>query len=82
MNDRALIGFGMAGAVIAAVCSAAQLLVVGLPLAGVGAWPPGADLVMLPLILAALGLVAWGIHRRRARVACSSTKIQNESAKP
>ena len=34
MNDRALIGVGAAGAVLAAICCATPLLAVGLPLVG------------------------------------------------
>jgi len=82
MRDRALIHAGTAGAILAAICCAAPLLSVGTPLAGLGAWLTDAGLMVLPLIIAGLGLVAWGVHHRRAKVACSNTKIQNESVKP
>jgi len=82
MNDRALIRVGAAGAILAAICCAVPLLLVGLPLASVGAWLAGAGLVMLPLILAALGLVAWGVHHRRATAAARETKIHKEGVKP
>lgn len=82
MNDRDLIGAGTAGAVLAVICCAAPLLAGVLPLAGLGAWLAGAGLVMLPLVTACFGLVAWAIHRRRARPACSETKIHNEGVKP
>lgn len=82
MGDRAPIGFGTAGAIIAAICCAAPLLVVGLPLAGLGAWLAGAGLLILPLIVAALGLVAWGIHHRRTTAAACETKVHKEGVKP
>ncbi len=82
MNDRALIHVGAAGAILAAICCTAPLLVVGLPLAGIGAWLAGAGLVIFPLILAALGLIAWGVHRRGAKTAGRETKIHNEGVKP
>ena len=52
------------------------------PLAGLGAWLTGSGLVVLSLIAAGLGLVACGIHHRRAKVVCSNTKILNEGLKP
>jgi mercuric ion transport protein len=82
MSDRALIRAGTVGAIFAAICCAAPLLAVTLPLAGLGAWSTGSGLVVLSLIAAGLGLVAWGIHHRRAKVACSNTKILNEGLKP
>ncbi len=82
MNDRALICAGTAGAVLASICCAAPLLAGVLPLAGVGAWLAGAGVVVLPLMVACFGLVAWAIHRRRATAASSETNIQNESVKP
>ena len=47
MSDRALIRAGAAGAVLAAICCAALLIAVSLPLAGLGAWLAGAGLVVL-----------------------------------
>ncbi|MER9835170.1 mercury transport protein [Mesorhizobium sp. M0145] len=82
MSDRALVRAGVAGAILAAICCAAPLLAVGLPLAGLGAWLAGAGLVVLPLIGAGLGLVAWGVHHRRATVAGCETKIHKEGVKP
>lgn len=65
MNDRAPIRAGTAGAVLAAICCAAPFFAVGLPLAGLGAsWPAR---VVLPSMIAGVGLVAWGIHHGRAK---------------
>ncbi|MFG1423124.1 mercury transport protein [Roseixanthobacter liquoris] len=82
MSDRALVRAGMVGAILAAICCAAPFLAVGLPLAGLGAWLAGAGLVVLPLMVAGLGLAAWGIHHRRARVAGCEMKIHKEGVKP
>jgi mercuric ion transport protein len=82
MNDRTLTRVGVAGAILAAICCAAPLLVVGLPLASFGAWLAGAGLVMLPLILAAFALIAWGIHHRRATAAARESKVYKEGVKP
>lgn len=82
MNDRALIGAGTAGAVLAAICCATPFLTGVLPLTGLGAWLAGAGLVVLPLVIACFGLLAWAIHRRRARAECGETKIHKEGVKP
>lgn len=82
MSGRALIRASMIGAVLAAICCAGPLLAVGLPLAGLGAWLVGAGPVVLPSIVASLGLVAWGVHHRRAKAAGCGTKIHNGGVKP
>lgn len=82
MSDGALIRAGVAGAILAAICCAALLLAVGLPLAALGAWLAGTGLVVLPLIVSGLGLVAWGVHHRRAKGAGWETKIHREGVKP
>ena len=82
MSDRALVRAGVAGAILAAICCAGPLLALGLPLAGLGAWLAGAGLVVLPLMIASLGLVAWGIHHHRAKAASREKKIHNEGMKP
>ena len=81
MNDRALIGAGTVGAVLAAICCAAPLLTGVLPLAGLGAWLAGAG-VVLPVAVACFGLFAWAIHRRRARADCGETKIHKKGVRP
>lgn len=68
MSDCSLICAGTVGAILASICCAASLLAVALPLAGLGAWLTGSGPVVISLIAADLGLVAWGIHHRRAKV--------------
>jgi mercuric ion transport protein len=82
VNDRALIRAGTAGAVLAAIFCAASLLIGVLPLAGLGAWLAGTGLVVLPLMIACFALVAWAIHRRRAKADCGEAKIHKEGFKP
>lgn len=82
MNDRALIGTGAAGAIVTAICCATPLLALLLPLVGLGAWLARADLVLLPLLVASLGLVGWGLYRRRAKAACCEAEIHKEGVKP
>jgi mercuric ion transport protein len=82
MTDRTVMHAGIISVVLAAICCAAPLLVVSLPLAGLGAWFAGADLIVLPLIIACFGLIASIIHRRHAKAACGETTIQKQSARP
>jgi mercuric ion transport protein len=82
MTDRAAIRMGMVGTVLAAICCAAPIVTVSLPLVGLGAWLRGAGLVALSLIVAGLGLVAWRIYRRHAKAASCEPKLHKEGVKP
>jgi mercuric ion transport protein len=79
MTDRALIQAGTAGIVLAAICCAAPLIAISLPLAGFGAWLAGTGLVVLPPMAA--GLVVWGLHLRRAKATGCETRIHREGVK-
>jgi mercuric ion transport protein len=63
MLCRKLIRFGSVGAVIAAICCATPVLGIVLGALGLGAWLAYADFVVLPLLLACLAAVAFGIYR-------------------
>lgn len=82
MSDRAAIRVGLVGGGLAAICCAAPLLAVGLPLASFGAWLAGAGLVALPLMVAGFALVAWGVRHRRAKATGCETTIHKVGVKP
>jgi mercuric ion transport protein len=65
MSRRLMIG-GAAGTVITALCCFTPILAVLLPAVGLGAWLSGADYVLFPLLAVSLGLLAFGLYRRRA----------------
>lgn len=65
MSDSKLIWTGGVGAAIAAICCATPVLAVLLPLVGLGAWLAAADYVLVPLLLACLGLLGLGLYRSR-----------------
>lgn len=69
----------MAGAILAAICCAAPLLVAVLPLAGFAVWMAGAGLVVLPLLVAGLGVLAWALHHRRIKAAGRETKTHEKA---
>ena len=82
MSDRAFIATGLAGAILAAICCAAPLLAAAFPLAGFAAWMAGTGLVVLPLVVAGLGLLAWALRHRRTRATGCETKTLKEGVKP
>lgn len=63
MDDRKLVWTGGIATVIAAVCCTTPLLTVVLPLLGLGALLAGVDYVLIPLLLASIGLLALGLYR-------------------
>lgn len=69
VDDKKLVWTGGIGAVVAAICCATPVLVVVLPLLGLGAWLAMADSVLVPLLLACLGLLSLGLYRSRRSLA-------------
>ena len=65
MRDRSLIATGAVGAVVAAVCCATPLLAVLFGAVGLTAWVAKADYVVIPAFILCLGLIAFGLYRRR-----------------
>jgi mercuric ion transport protein len=65
VSDNKLIWTGGIGAAVAAICCATPVLAVVLPLLGLGAWLAAADYVLVPLLLACIGLAALGLYRAR-----------------
>lgn len=74
MNDKSLIWTGGVGAAIAAICCATPVLVLLLPLVGLGAWLAAADYVLVPLLLVCLGLLGIGLYRSRCHTGARTIK--------
>jgi mercuric ion transport protein len=68
MKDHALIATGAVGVVVAAICCATPVLALMLAALGLAVWATKADFVVIPLLLISLGLVGFGIFRRRAKL--------------
>jgi mercuric ion transport protein len=66
MGDRTLITTGVIGAAVAAVCCATPLLAVVFGAVGLTAWLAKADYVVIPALILSLGLIGFGLYRRRA----------------
>lgn len=72
-DDRKLLGIGVTGALVAAVCCFTPALVILLGAVGlsalVGWW---LDLILLPALAVSLGLIAYALLRQRRRAATES----------
>lgn len=76
MNDATLIKTGAIGAVVAAICCATPVLVIGLGAIGLSAWAGYLDYVLLPVLGFCLGMVGYGFYRRHQKaVACCETNV-------
>lgn len=65
MSDRKLLGVGLAGSGLAAVCCFTPALVLLLGALGLSAWLAWLDYVLLPALVLFLGLTAYALLRRR-----------------
>lgn len=69
MSERTLLGVGIVGAVVAALCCFTPILVILLGAVGLSAWLGWLDYVLLPALVMFLGLTAYGLYQRRCRAA-------------
>ena len=81
MKDRALIATGAAGVGLAAICCAAPMLAVALATAGLTTWLANGAYVLIPALLACLGLVAYRLNRRRTTTDCRTSTPNDQEIK-
>lgn len=72
MNDRKLLGTGIAGTVIAALCCFTPVLVVLLGVVGLSAVLGWIDYVLFPALAFFIGLTIYAVYRRQKRQAQTS----------
>lgn len=65
MSDRKLLGVGLGGSALAAICCFTPALVLLLGAFGLSAWLAWLDFVLLPALVLFLGLTAYALVRRR-----------------
>lgn len=68
MSGRALITTGAVGAVVAAICCATPILVIGLVaigFAGVVGW---LDWALIPALVACIAVIGYGLYSRKCEV--------------
>ena len=68
MTDRNLIGLGIVGTVIAALCCFTSILVVGAAVVGLSARVGWLDYVLFPALFFFIGLTVYAVHRRRSNL--------------
>ena len=65
MSDRKLLGVGLGGSALAAVCCFTPALVLLLGAVGLSAWLAWLDYVLLPGLVLFLAITAYALARRR-----------------
>jgi mercuric ion transport protein len=65
MSDRKLLGIGLGGSALAAVCCFTPALALLLATVGLSAWLAWLDFVLLPALVLFLGITAYALLRRR-----------------
>jgi mercuric ion transport protein len=73
MNDRSLLGIGIIGTVVAALCCFTPVLAVLLGAVGLSAVVGWLDYVLLPALAAFVVLTVYAVTRRRRSLASSSS---------
>jgi mercuric ion transport protein len=69
MNDKKLLGIGIGGTVVAALCCFTPILVVLLGAVGLSAALGWLDYVLFPALAFFIGLTIYAVHRLRKRQA-------------
>jgi mercuric ion transport protein len=65
MSDRRLLGVGLGGSALAAVCCFTPALVLLLGALGLSAWLAWLDYLLLPVLVLFLGITGYALLRRR-----------------
>jgi len=81
MSHRKLIWTGGIGSVVAAICCFTPALVILLGAVGLSAWLGWIDLVLFPALAIFLGVLAYGIWRRRRAATCGANPAGAEQAR-
>lgn len=76
MRDRGLLGIGVAGTVIAALCCFTPVLVVLLGAVGLSAAVGWLDYVLLPALALFAGITLYALVRRQRASSCESTSAR------
>lgn len=77
MNDATLIKMGGIGTVVAAICCATPILVIVLGAVGLSAWAGYLDAVVLPILALCIGMLGYGLYKRRNAAACCAPQSKS-----
>lgn len=78
-KNNKLLGFGIAGTVVVALCCFTPFLVVTLGAVGLSAWLGWLDFVLFPLLIGFLGLSLYALARRAKRRSPAETTSGGDS---
>ena len=79
MNNKLLLGTGIAGAFIAALCCFTPVLVILLGAVGLSALTGYLDIVLLPALLLFTGLIAYALYRmQHPRQCCDTPTVEKD----
>jgi mercuric ion transport protein len=67
MSDRKLLGVGLGGSAVAAVCCLTPALALLLGAVGLSAWLAWLDYILLPALVLFLGITGYAVLRRGHR---------------
>ncbi len=76
MTDRRLLGIGVLGTVIAALCCFTPVLVLLLGAVGLSAAVGGLDYVLLPALALFVGITLYALVRRQRGASCDPTRAK------
>ncbi len=72
MKDNRLLGFGIVGTVVAALCCFTPVLVVLLGAVGLSAWLGWLDYVLFPALAIFAAITLYAVARRTRRIAATA----------
>ncbi|MDP1569326.1 MAG: mercury resistance system transport protein MerF [Vicinamibacterales bacterium] len=82
MNNRTLLGTGLVGTAVAALCCFTPVLVVLLGAVGLSAWVGWLDYVLVPALLVFLGITIYAWRRQRAEADCCAVPGERAPGTP
>lgn len=72
-KDSTLLKLGIGGTILAALCCFTPILLILLGVAGLGALTGYLDYVLIPALLAFIGLTIYALRKRRQAAGCCTT---------
>ncbi len=77
-KNSTLLGIGIGGSIITALCCFTPVLVMLLGAVGAAAWAGYLDVVLFPTLLIFVGLTAYALRKRRQTQMCSTSPHEGE----
>ena len=80
MTPSGMVKTGTAGAIIAAICCATPILVIGLATIGFAGLVGWLDWVLIPAIVVCIALIGYGLYRRKCEADARHTAAPTPKA--